>query len=74
LSRADLTALIGRLAGVPLAERKKLLPTDEERAEIIVAGALVLDTLIEHLGADGLLVSDYDLKHGAAKALDGAMP
>lgn len=74
LTRADLTSLVGRLAGISLAERERLLPTDESRAAIIVAGALVLETLVEHLGADGLLVSDYDLKHGAAIALGGAMP
>jgi len=82
LSRGDLAALIERLAGVPLAERKRLLPTDERRAEIIVAGALVLETLLAHLGDDGrrpgrrlnLLVSDYDLKHGAAVALGGDKP
>lgn len=71
LTRGELAPLIGRLAGIPLAERKRLLPADEERAAIIVAGALVLETLLEHLDADGLLVSDYDLKHGAAIALGG---
>jgi len=74
LTRGDLAALIGRLAGVPLAERRRLLPLDENRAEIIVAGALILETLLEVLGADGLLVSDYDLKHGAAITLGGGRP
>jgi len=75
LTRGDLAALVGRLAGITLAERRRLMPADEERAAIIVAGALVLETLLEHLGADGLLVSDYDLKHGAAIALGRiAMP
>ncbi|MCX7022530.1 MAG: hypothetical protein NTW26_09720, partial [bacterium] len=70
LTRGDIYVIVLRLAGVPLAERRRLLPTDNERAEIIVAGALVLETLLAHLGADladpRLLVSDYDLKHGAA--------
>jgi exopolyphosphatase/guanosine-5'-triphosphate,3'-diphosphate pyrophosphatase len=74
LRRDDLQTLIGRLAGVTLAGRRRLLPADEERAGIIVAGALVLETLLEHLGADGLLVSDYDLKHGAAIAYGDDKP
>ena len=72
--RSDLTALVERLAGVSLAERRRLLRADPERAEVIVAGALVLETLIEHCNADGLVVSDYDLKHGAAIALGGDGP
>ncbi|MCK4594020.1 hypothetical protein KAU45_05920 [bacterium] len=74
IRRGDLTALIKRLAGMPLNERRKLMRVDERRAEIIVAGSLVLETLIEHLGVGELLVSDYDLKHGVAIALGGDDP
>ncbi len=74
IRRGDLTALIKRLAGMPLNERRKLMRVDERRAEIIVAGSLVLETLIEHLGVGEFLVSDYDLKHGAAIELGGDDP
>jgi exopolyphosphatase/guanosine-5'-triphosphate,3'-diphosphate pyrophosphatase len=74
LERGELAALTARLAGMRRSERRALMPSDERRAEIIVAGSLVLETLLERLDTDGLLVSDYDLKHGAAIALGGDDP
>lgn len=66
LSARRLDALIDELAALPLERRRERLRPDPPRAEIIIAGAVALHELLGVVGAEELVVSDYDLKHGAA--------
>jgi exopolyphosphatase/guanosine-5'-triphosphate,3'-diphosphate pyrophosphatase len=57
---------LDRLAALPLAERRAVPALDPERAPVIVAGAVILQEVMAHLGLDELEASEHDLLHGAA--------
>jgi exopolyphosphatase / guanosine-5'-triphosphate,3'-diphosphate pyrophosphatase len=73
LSREEVAGTRARLAALPLAERRHLPGLQPERADVIVAGALVLERALEHLGAPGSRVSDRGLRWGVlAERFGGA--
>jgi len=76
LTYAYLKQVIAMLSVLPLEGRRKVLGLNPERADIIIAGAAILDVFMQGLGLkeirlsergvrEGLLV-DYLLKHGAS--------
>lgn len=57
------------------AERRDLSGLNEDRADIIVAGALVLQALVEQTGAERLMISGHGLREGIAlDARGGRLP
>jgi exopolyphosphatase/guanosine-5'-triphosphate,3'-diphosphate pyrophosphatase len=50
---------------MPLADRKSIPGIEEKRADIIVAGLVVLEAVMGFLGAAEITVSDEGLLHGA---------
>jgi exopolyphosphatase/guanosine-5'-triphosphate,3'-diphosphate pyrophosphatase len=66
LSLAAAERQLERLASLPLAERRELPGLEPERAPVIVGGALIVCTVLDHYGLQGLEVSERDLLHGAA--------
>ena len=66
LSREAVETELGRLASLPLAERRELPGLDPERAPVIVAGAVIVDEVMKRYDLDELEVSERDLLHGAA--------
>jgi exopolyphosphatase/guanosine-5'-triphosphate,3'-diphosphate pyrophosphatase len=58
LWRPELTEVIDMLRAVTLDERRRLPGLEAERADTIVAGAAILDALMEGCGIDGLDVPD----------------
>ncbi len=65
LDRSDLDQLTRRLLGMTAAQRQELgIP--EGRADVIGAGALILDRVLARAGTDSLLVSDSDILDGIA--------
>jgi exopolyphosphatase/guanosine-5'-triphosphate,3'-diphosphate pyrophosphatase len=64
LSRAALGEIIERLVALPTAERDRLPGLKRDRADIVLAGALVVDTIMEHVGADRLDVCAQGLREG----------
>jgi exopolyphosphatase/guanosine-5'-triphosphate,3'-diphosphate pyrophosphatase len=68
LRATQVTALCARLAQASVAERRGLL-VEPARAEVIVGGALVLDTTMNELGLNELLVSERDILDGLAASL-----
>ena len=56
-----------------IAERKKIIGLEPKRADVIFAGAYLIEKLMDRLGAKQMVVSDqgvrYGLLHEAAKAL-----
>lgn len=62
-------ALLDELSGMSLRQRL-LFPTMEPgRADVIVAGTLILERLMLHTGADELVISELDILDGAALAM-----
>jgi exopolyphosphatase/guanosine-5'-triphosphate,3'-diphosphate pyrophosphatase len=59
---------LGRLAALPLAARREVPGLEPERAPVIVAGAVILRTILEHFGLAKLEASERDILHGAALA------
>jgi exopolyphosphatase/guanosine-5'-triphosphate,3'-diphosphate pyrophosphatase len=69
MSKADVRAVVDRLAALPLAERKKIRGLEPKRADVIVAGGYVALGVLERLGANELVVSDRGVRWGLAEAL-----
>ena len=65
LSAVRVSALAARLAAMPLAERKSVPGIEEKRADIIVAGLVVLEAVMGFFGAAEITVSDEGILHGA---------
>ena len=53
-----------RLCALPVAERRVLPGMQPKRADVLPAGALLFETALAHLGADGARVSDRGLRWG----------
>ncbi len=53
-----------RLCAVPVAERRVLPGMQPKRADVLPAGALLFETALGHLGAQGARVSDRGLRWG----------
>jgi exopolyphosphatase / guanosine-5'-triphosphate,3'-diphosphate pyrophosphatase len=64
VGRADIAALRARLAALPLAAREAIPCLPRGRADIAVAGAALLEALLDRLGAAELTVSDRGLRFG----------
>ncbi len=64
LSRERLDALVDRLLTMSLEQRRALPALNDRRAEIIVPGALILQTAMAMLRADELVVCDRALREG----------
>lgn len=64
LSVKTLDELLDRLAGMPLDTRRQVPGLQPKRADIIVAGALVLETILKACDMKGYTVSDYDNLEG----------
>jgi len=69
LSRPQLEALLRRLTSLDLSARKELKGLDPNRADVIVAGALIVDAICAHARADELIVSDRGVRYGLAHNL-----
>ena len=66
LTRETIEAIGRRLGALPLDERSSVTGLEPKRAPVIVAGLVVLATVLGHLGLDELTVSERDILHGAA--------
>ena len=72
LSAKELDGLVDRLAALPTAARAQLPGLDPRRADVVVAGALILQAVVQSLGAPTLAVSDRGLRWGLLAARFGA--
>ena len=70
LSAEECRAILERLAGLTLAERREVRGLHPDRAPTIVAGAIILLVTLELFGLDAVEVSEHDILRGAALGLD----
>lgn len=61
--------MLGRLAALPLAERRDVTGLHPDRAPTIVAGAAILLATIDVFGLSEVVVSEHDILYGLALAL-----
>lgn len=61
---ADVSSALARFASLPLADRRAIPGLEPKRADVIVAGALILDTLLTYFAADTFLLSARGLRYG----------
>jgi exopolyphosphatase/guanosine-5'-triphosphate,3'-diphosphate pyrophosphatase len=71
VSAAQLDELVRLLAGKPLDERRQLAALDPRRADVIVAGAIVVQEVARHADAAAITASDRGVRWGLAKNLAG---
>ncbi|HET8617624.1 MAG TPA: Ppx/GppA phosphatase family protein [Acidimicrobiales bacterium] len=64
VTRADIDGVVRRLAAATVKERARIPGLDPRRADIILAGALILEQVVHELGAEELTFSDYALREG----------
>ena len=69
LSRRRLHDLAGRLTALRLKKRARVPGLNADRRDSVAGGAVVLDVLLEVLGADHLLVSGQGVREGLALSL-----
>jgi exopolyphosphatase/guanosine-5'-triphosphate,3'-diphosphate pyrophosphatase len=76
LTRAGLDDLVERLAALAPTERGSVKGIKEGRADVILAGALVVQAVLEHTGLAQLEVTEAGLREGVffASHLDGDPP
>ena len=71
LSALELSSLLVKLAGLPVAARAELPGLDPRRADVVVAGACILDAVVRKLAAPSFTVSDRGLRWGLLAARFG---
>ncbi len=64
VSAAEVDALVEHLASLALERRREVPGLEPRRAEVIVAGLLILKAALSLSGADGFTVSELDILHG----------
>jgi exopolyphosphatase/guanosine-5'-triphosphate,3'-diphosphate pyrophosphatase len=69
LGRHEAWRILGELAAVPVAERRKVPGLDPDRAPTIVAGVVILLNVLDLFGLEEIEVSEHDILRGAALGL-----
>jgi exopolyphosphatase/guanosine-5'-triphosphate,3'-diphosphate pyrophosphatase len=64
LTLSDVQQIFGHLVSLPLEERKRVIGLDPKRADVIVAGTLILIELMRAFGLKEITVSERDILDG----------
>jgi len=64
LTREEISTMLARLSAMSIESRKKVVGLHPGRAPVIVAGAMVLDCIMELSGVDSTMVSEHDILYG----------
>ena len=64
LSLTDIQATTRRLCGLTLEQRRRVPGINPERADIILGGSAILQTVMETVGAASIRISDRGLREG----------
>lgn len=76
LARARLHEIAGALAAMRVRKRARVPGLNDDRSDSVAGGALVLDALLELLGAEEVVISGQGVREGLARSLarDGLAP
>ena len=69
MTRDDVAGVVDRLAAMPLEERKKTRGLEPKRADVIVAGGLIVLAVMDELKTQSIIVSDRGVRWGLAEQL-----
>jgi exopolyphosphatase / guanosine-5'-triphosphate,3'-diphosphate pyrophosphatase len=69
LTRAQVSALAELLTGLPEAERARLIGLEPAKAKVMVAGALIVLTILAVCRQDSLVVIDAGLLEGVLQEM-----
>jgi exopolyphosphatase/guanosine-5'-triphosphate,3'-diphosphate pyrophosphatase len=72
LGREQLSRQLDRLRAAPQADRERMPGLDPRRADVILAGAVILDRIARRAGATEVVVSDRGIRWGLLYELAGA--
>ena len=64
---------IERLSRLPLADREGLSGMEKGRADVIVAGLVIIERVWNHFGVAEFRISGRGVRHGVAAALRGPL-
>lgn len=64
LDYEDLKKVRKMLCNLPLSERANVSGMDENRADVIIGGAAIVETIMEELGIESLSISERSLRDG----------
>ena len=64
LTLREVRAVLDQLRAIPLAQRKRIPGMVEGRADVIIAGGLILERLMIVFGMDSLKVCDQGIRWG----------
>lgn len=64
VQREFVDELLAKLGSMTLEERKQVVGLDPGRAPVIVAGIVILQQILQLMGADSFTVSERDILHG----------
>lgn len=64
LGYEDLKTIVGDMCALPLEERRKFPGINSQRADIIIAGAAIIETLMEEMGLSEIRISKRGLREG----------
>jgi exopolyphosphatase/guanosine-5'-triphosphate,3'-diphosphate pyrophosphatase len=69
MTNEALGAVVAKLAALPLEDRRKVPGLDPKRADVIVAGGIVVQAVLAALGKDAFRASDRGVRWGLAEEL-----
>jgi exopolyphosphatase/guanosine-5'-triphosphate,3'-diphosphate pyrophosphatase len=64
LHRSEIERQIELYRSTPVEARREIVGLQPKRADVILAGACIVRTIMDKLGKDSLTVSDRGLRHG----------
>jgi exopolyphosphatase/guanosine-5'-triphosphate,3'-diphosphate pyrophosphatase len=64
LAARDVRNLVRLLGSIPLAQRQQLPGMDVGRADVLFAGAVILERIMNHFGCEKVIVSDQGVRWG----------
>ena len=66
MTLTDIRKMLRKLRQLPLSQRKKLLKLDPKRADIVIAGTIILERIMTLGSFQKIIVSDQGLRFGIA--------
>ncbi len=67
LKKSEIENIISNLSSLNLEKREKIKGLQPKRADIIIAGLIILRNILDYIKSPELLVSDHDLLYGLLK-------